>query len=471
MSLCLLSALAAQQAPDPSSSLPDLAPYRGTVRDLVKTSLREGQAYEMLRELCRVAPGRLSGSPSAAAAVAWARQTMIDQGLENVRLEPVMVPQWRRGQVARLRVVEPSHASDLSLPVCALGGSIGTEADGVMAEVVEVKSFGALRNLGEIPKGRIVFFNQPMDPTVLQTFQAYGGAVRQRGSGAIEGAKLGALGVVIRSVASNLDDSPHTGAMHYDDAVPKIPAAAVSTLGAERLSRLLAAGERVVLRLDLDCSWHEDVPSHNVVGELVGRELPDEFVVLGGHLDSWDLGEGAHDDGAGCVQSIEVLRLLKAMDLRPRRTVRCVLFMNEENGLRGGRQYAIDHEDELSKHVMALESDRGGFTPRGFTTSAHSEGIEVLRHLASLLADVGAERVYAGGGGADISPMAPYGVPLVGLMPDSHRYFDLHHSKNDCFATVNERELELGAACMAALCYLAADLEEPLPRNPATVQK
>ena len=455
-----LPTLRAQQA-----EAPDYSAYRKATTRIVKESLARGRAYENLRDLCREAPGRLSGSPSAAAAVAWAKQRMIDDGLENVRLEPVMVPQWRRGKVARLKVVSPASGIGTYLPICALGGSIGTPEMGLRAEIIEVKSFGALRNLGEQPKGKIVFFNQPMDPTLLQTFQAYGGAVRQRSSGAIEASKKGAVGVVIRSVASNLDDAPHTGAMRYADGVERIPAAAVSTLGANRLSDLLAKEGKVVVELEMDCSWHEDVPSFNVIGEIVGREKPEEIIVVGGHLDSWDLGEGAHDDGAGCVQSMEVPRLLKVLDLRPRRTIRCVLFMNEENGLRGGRAYYATHLKEMDKHVMALESDRGGFTPRGFTSNGRRGTMKALRAAAELLKNVGADRVYAGGGGADISPMAQSGVPLVGFLPDCHRYFDVHHSVNDNFASVNERELELGAACMAVLCYVIADHEQPLPRK------
>ena len=461
----ILQAVAASQEDEAVSLPPELAPYRESTRKILEESLRRGQAYENLRELCRRAPGRLSGSPSAALAVEWAKATMEAGGLENVRLEPVLVPQWRRGKVARLRVVKPESASGTLLPVCALGGSVPTAPGGTRAAIVEAKSLGDLRRIGEEAKGKIVFLNQPMDPALLQTFQAYGGAVSCRVSGAVEAARLGALAVVIRSVASNLDDHPHTGAMRYADDVTKIPAGAVSTLGADRLAALIAAGEPVEVEFELDSSWHDDVPSSNVIGEIKGREKPEEVVVVGGHLDSWDLGEGAHDDGAGCVQSIEVPRLLLALGLRPRRTIRCVLFMNEENGLRGGRAYAETHAAELDRHVFAIESDRGGFTPRGFSSDADPETITRLRAIARLLGNAGADRVWAGEGGADISPLSRARIPLMGFVPDCHRYFDLHHSAADRFDSVNERELELGAACITVMAQVIADLETPLPRN------
>ena len=444
-----------------TSTAGDLGRYRATVRKLVSTSLTEGQAYEMLSELCRVAPKRLSGTPGAAAAVEWARQTMTRLGFENVRLDPCMVPHWERGRFETLEVISPPEGVGLKLPITALAPSVATGEDGLVAEVVEVKSIAALRALGEDAKGKIVFFNRPMDPRMIQTFQAYGGAVRQRSRGAGEVEKVGGVAAIVRSMTTLKDDHPHTGAM----TPSKVPAAAVSTLGADRLSRLLKRHGKVKLRLRLDCRRYEDKQSYNVIGELRGREKPDEIVLVGGHLDAWDLAEGAHDDGAGCVQSIEVVRLLKSLELKPRRTIRVVLFMNEESGLFGARAYAKNHADELARHVMALESDRGGFTPRGFTTDANPKAMAILKDVVTLLSNTGGDRVVGGGGGADISVLRPAGTPLVGFLPDWHRYFDLHHSALDTFATVNERELELGAACMAALAYVVADLEEALPKN------
>ncbi len=469
--LLLLLALAAPaQRAEPAELPPGLRDeirgYRSQVRDIIRHALLEGQAYESLRVLTSRAPKRLSGTPGAAAAVELTRQMMKAAGLDEVRLEPVMVPHWEPGEIAEAKVVAPARGLGTSLPIVPLGGSVATPEGGLEAEVVEVSSIAALRALDpERVKGRIVYFNRAMDPTMLTTFQAYGGAVRQRTMGAVEAAKMGAIAVLIRSVTTLKDDAPHTGAMRYDDEVERIPAAALSYLAADRLSALIARGDTVRVALELDCKWFEDELSYNVVGELRGREKPEEILVVGGHLDSWSVGDGAHDDGAGCMQSLEVLRMLKRLDLRPRRTIRCVLFMNEENGLRGGTAYHEAHRDEMGRHVMALESDSGGFTPRGFTTNASADAKLILEEIASLLVNIDADKVWAGGGGADISPMAVDGVPLVGYRPDSHRYFDVHHSSHDVFESVNERELELGAACMAVMLYIVADLEQALPRN------
>ena len=266
-------------------------------------------------------------------------------------------------------------------------------------------------------------------------------------------------------MTTRLDDYPHAGGMRYAEGVPEIPTAAVSTLAAERLASLLGRGEDVVLHLELDCRSYPDAPSFNVVGELPGREHPEEVLVVGGHLDAWDVGQGAHDCGAGCCQSIEVVRLLKELDLVPRRTIRVVLFMNEENGLGGARAYYRDHQDEMGRHRFALESDRGGFTPRGFTTDAEGEARAVLEEVALLLEGIGASTLRRGRGGADVGPMAQSGVVTAGLYPDPQRYFDLHHSARDTLEQVSPRELELGAAAMAALLYVVADLEAPLPHN------
>lgn len=435
------------------------------VERIVEESLARGRAWDKLAALCAIAPHRLSGSRGAAIAVEWAQRAMIADGLENVRLEPCIVPRWERGEVEVLEFVEPKELAGERLPILALGGSIATPEGGTTAEVIRVESFEELRALGDSVKGRIVLFARPMADGESNPFDAYRGAVDQRGRGAIEAAKAGAVAAIVRSMTTLRDDEPHTGAMRYADDVARVPTAAVSTNGADRIARLLAEDSRVVLRLRLDCRWRDPVPSFNVVGELVGTELPDEVLVVGAHLDAWDVGEGAHDDGAGCAQAIEALRILGALGLRPRRTLRVVLFMNEENGLAGGRAYRAAHEDEMARHVMALESDRGAYSPRGFTTDAGPAGLAVLREIAAALAPIGADRVSKGGGGADIAPMARHGVPLVGLYPDPQRYFDLHHSRRDTLEMVNRRELHLGAAAMAALLYLVADSEEPLPRN------
>ena len=303
-----------------------------------------------------------------------------------------------------------------------------------------------------------------MDDTLVHTGRAYGGAVGQRSRGAIEAARHGGVAAIVRSMTTRRDDNPHTGAMRYDDEVVRVPSAAVSTNGADRIAALVDSGRRVRMRLKLDCRWYDPVESFNVVGELVGSEKPDEILVVGGHLDAWDVGQGAHDDGAGCVQSMEVLRLLKDLDLRPKRTVRCVLFMNEENGLAGGRTYHSTHQEAMERHVFALESDSGGFTPRGFAVTMSDEARAIVESLVPLLERTGADRVLGNGSGADIGPMRAERVPLAGFRPDPQRYFDLHHSRMDTLAAVSPRELSLGAAAMAGLIWLVADLEEPLPR-------
>jgi Zn-dependent M28 family amino/carboxypeptidase len=295
-----------------------------------------------------------------------------------------------------------------------------------------------------------------MDPTKINTFEAYGGAVNQRGSGAIEAAKVGGVAALVRSMTTRLDDVPHTGGMHYQDGVSKIPAAAISTVGANLLSQLLAQEKAVRVRLKLTCQSFPDAPSANVLGELTGTEKLEEVIVVGGHLDSWDKGVGAHDDGAGCVQSLEALRLLQALKIKPKRTIRAVMFINEENGLRGGEAYAREAGISKEKHIAAIEADRGGFAPRGFSVDTDSIRFARLAGWSYLLEEIDADKIFKGGSGADISPLVRKGVPGIGLVPESQRYFDYHHSAKDVITAVNERELNLGAAAMAILCYVLA---------------
>jgi Zn-dependent M28 family amino/carboxypeptidase len=361
-----------------------------------------------------------------------------------------MVPRWVRGAVEEARI----KGSKSPLSICALGGSIGTPSKGITAQVVEVKSFEELHALGDKAKGKIIFFNRPMDRSKITTFEAYGGAVNQRGSGAIEAAKAGGVAALVRSMTTALDDVPHTGGMRYVDSINKVPAAAVSTVGAERLSGLLGRGQ-VTLTLKLSCATMPDVESANVVGELTGTEKPEEVIVIGGHLDSWDKGQGAHDDGAGCAHVLEALRLLKEAGLAPKRTIRVVGFMNEENGLKGGIAYAARPRPG-EKHIAALETDAGGFSPRGFGVQADSLVFDKIAKWSYLFEPIDADRIRRGGGGADISELGKLGVPMIGLRVDGQRYFDYHHSAKDTIDKVNERELELGAASIAALVYVLA---------------
>ncbi|TAK64042.1 MAG: M28 family peptidase, partial [Bacteroidetes bacterium] len=317
-------------------------PYDSLALQIIKTGLGSGQSYEMLRELCSTIGHRLSGSPQAAKAVEWAKAKMESLQFDSVYLQKVMVPHWVRGDVETSWVVGTSlgtngHAKEnYPLSICALGGSIATPEEGITAEVLEVKTFEELQAMGEQAKGKIIFFNRPMDKTKLQTFEAYGGAVNQRGSGAVEAAKVGGVGALVRSMTTALDDVPHTGSMHYADSIPKMPTAAISTVDANYLSELLKKQPHAKIYFKLTCEALPDVESANVIGELRGTEFPNEVIVIGGHFDSWDKGDGAHDDGTGSMQSIEALRLLKELGLKPKRTIRAVLFMNEENGLRGG---------------------------------------------------------------------------------------------------------------------------------------
>lgn len=425
--------------------------YDSTARKIVAEALGSNHSYEMLHDLCTTIGHRISGSPQAAQAVEWAKKQMETYGFDNVHLEPVMVPRWVRGPVEEAYLIYGSGKNE-QLKITTLGNSIGTPAEGITAELIEVKSFDELRKLGDKAKGKIVFFNRPMDRKQISTFAAYGGAAEQRGGGAIMAARAGGVAALVRSMTTRIDDFPHTGGMGYVDSVTKVPGIAISTLQAERISTLLAQGERLKLHFKLSAQMLPDVESFNVVGELTGTEKPGEVIVIGGHLDSWDIGQGAHDDGSGCVQSIEALRILKKFGLKPKRTIRAVMFMNEENGLRGGIGYAAK-ERPGEKHIAAIESDEGGFRPRGFGIG-DSAAFRKVAPWAPLFAFFDADLIRLGGGGADIGPMGQKGIPLMSMIVDTHRYFDSHHSANDNLGQVNERELALGAAAMAILTYV-----------------
>tara|TARA_B110000008_G_scaffold260645_1_gene281436 strand:+ start:79 stop:1494 length:1416 start_codon:yes stop_codon:yes gene_type:complete len=428
------------------------------IKQLFNTSLNDGQSYQWLDYLSNNIGSRLSGSLGAELAVDYTKEQMIDLDLDNVWLQPVMVPKWTRG-AKEYAYIETAPGVTSIANICALGGSVPTPYGGLKAKVVEVKSFEELKELGrEKIQGNIVFYNRPMQDDLIQTMRAYGGAVGQRYSGASEAAKYGAVGVIVRSMSLSQDDFPHTGAMSYGDT-PKdlrVPACAISTNGANYLSATLKLQPNLLFYFNQNCKSHPDIQSYNVIGEIRGSESPNNFIVVGGHLDSWDLGDGSHDDGAGCVQSLEVLRLLKKVGYQPKHTIRAVMFMNEENGLRGGNKYAEEAKRKEEFHVFALESDAGGFTPRGFSFDTNEDNFQQIKNWENLFSPYLVNRFVRGGSGADIGPLKNQGIisVLAGLSPDSQRYFDYHHAANDTFDKVNKRELELGAAAMTGIIYL-----------------
>lgn len=426
------------------------------IRAIYSSTLTEGKAYDWLNYLSNQIGGRLSGSIQAQQAVEYTKKQMDSLGLDKVWLQPVMVPKWVRG-TPEFAYIENQPGMTNNVPICALGGSVATPGVGIKADIIEVKGIEELKKLGRSKvTGKIVFFNRPMDPTLIRTFEAYSGCVDQRYSGAEEAGKLGAVGVIVRSMNLRLDDFPHTGSMSYGDLPvdKRIPAAAISTKGADLLSTTIKLNPKVKFFFRQSCKQYNDVESFNVIGEITGSTYPNEIMVVGGHLDSWDLGDGSHDDGAGVVQSMEVLRLLKVNGYKPQRTIRAVLFMNEENGLRGGNKYAEVAKSKKEKHIFALESDSGGFTPRGFSFDSSDANLERVLKWKSLFDPYLVHVFEKGYSGADIGPLKDQQIVMAGLVPDSQRYFDHHHAQNDTFEHVNKRELELGAAAMASLVYL-----------------
>lgn len=424
------------------------------IKSLFNTALTEGKSYEWLRDLTQNIGGRLSGSKEAQMAVEWSEQLMKEVGFDSIWLQPVMVPHWVRGdkEVANYT----SNGVKKKVAICALGFSVDTPKEGISAEVIEVKSLEEASALGTKMKGKIVFFNRAFDNTLIHTFKAYGGCVDQRVRGAAICGKFGAKGVIVRSMTNAIDDFPHTGTMSYGD-LPKekhIPAAAISSLAAESLSKDLKNNPNLTFYFKQQCQTLPDAPSFNVIGEIKGSETPENIFVVGGHLDSWDLGEGAHDDGTGIVQSLEVAYLFRKNNIQPKNTLRVVFFMNEENGTRGAKKYAELATFNKENHIGGLESDAGGHTPRGFSIDANSENTALLITWKKLLAPYGLHDIEKGGSGADISPLKGEDVTLVGYRPDSQRYFDYHHTSRDTFDKVNKRELELGSASMASIIYL-----------------
>ena len=429
------------------------------VSSIFKEALTSREAYENLRYLCKDCKGRIAGTPEAAKAVEFTRQVMLDMDLDSVYLQQLMVKRWVRGQVEHCRIISTMFGSE-DLTVTGLGLSVGTTDVGLTAGVIEVNGIEDLERIGtKAIKGKIVFFNKPMDPSLLNTFRAYGGAASQRTRGASRAAPYGAVAAIVRSLTTALDDHPHTGVMYYKEGADRIPAVAVSTMGAELLSAWLKEDPELQMHLVSNCKNMPEVRSYNVIGEIRGTDYPEQIITVGGHLDAWDNSEGAHDDGAGCIQAMEVLRLYKSLGIKPKRTVRAVMFMDEEIAQRGGKKYAALAELRNENHYVALESDRGGLLPRGFGIGTTGARLENMLALKKYFSPYGITEFKPGGGGVDIAPLKKFGTPLISFVPDPQRYFDYHHSPNDTFEQVNIRELQMGSAAIASLLYLIDKLD------------
>jgi len=424
------------------------------IRSIYNEALSNGKAYEDLRSLCKDIGARLTGSAEAEMAVAWGKNKMESYGFDKVYLQEIQVPHWERG-TTEAGWIKCKNNKISKVCLLALGGSIGT--NGLLeGEIIEFKTIADLKAAKrKNVVGKIVFINQAMNEQQINTFKAYGGCYPMRGNGAVEAGQLGAKAVIIRSLGLPVDHHPHTGSMHYADGVEKIPAAAISTIDAERLSKILEK-EKASFALEMDCRSYPDVTSYNVIGELTGRENPEHIITFGGHLDSWDTGEGAHDDGAGIIHCLEALRILKTMNYKPKNTLRLVFFMNEENGNKGGLTYATWVKENEEIQIAALESDRGGFAPRGFQCDGTPEQVNFLKSLKGHFAPYELHVFEKGYGGVDIGPLKNVykNIPLFGFVPDSQRYFDFHHAPSDVFESVNKRELELGCAAIASFLYL-----------------
>jgi carboxypeptidase Q len=435
--------------PPPTIKIDD---YRATAGRIIGAALTSNHAYSRLAHLTDHIGNRLSGSQALERAIEWAVVEMKKDGLDNVHTEKVMVPHWVRGEES-LELVTPVPRK---LTMLGLGNSVATPVEGIAAEAVVVRNFDELDALGEQVRGKIVVYNVP--------FTNYGATVRYRSSGASRAARYGALAVVIRSVTPVSLQTPHTGAMIYDEAQPTIPAAAVTIEGAELLQRMQDSGQRITLRLKMEAKFLPDAESANTIAEIKGSEKPDEVVLVSGHFDSWDVGQGAHDDGGGCIIAWEAVRLLKELGLKPRRTIRVVLYTNEENGLRGGNAYRDAHRAELPKHILAIESDSGVYRPEGFglAATAPTQARSNMQAIVKLLAAIGADRIAENGGGADIGPLMREGVVGASLDVEGSHYFDIHHTPADTLDKIDPKDLALCVATMAVAAYTVADAPQPL---------
>jgi len=424
------------------------------LRKMYTEALMNPVAYKNLDYLCTKIGGRICGTAKAEEAVQYIKKVMEGMKLDTVFLQPVMVKHWERGTVEKATIFS-AKKGDMELHVCALGTSIGTGDAGIKAKVVEVHNFDELKAIGRSGiEGKIVFFNRPADDSRISPFEAYGRSVDQRTQGAMQAARLGALAVIVRSAAPVHNNFPHTGVLHYADSVKAIPAMAVGTNDADLLSAWLKDDPLLKLSMKMNCINLPEVQSSNVIGEIRGSEHPEEIIVFGGHLDSWDIGQGAHDDGAGVVQGIDILRIYQALGMKPKHTLRAVAFMDEEIAQRGADAYAEAAKKKGEKHIGAIEADRGAAVPQGFSVDASDSSIEKIKSWKPLFKPYNLWFFEKGGSGVDIRDLKKQGTPLVGLVTDPQRYFDFHHCANDTYDNVSQRELELGAAAMAGLVYL-----------------
>ena len=439
-----------------NASLSQDSIHEGQIREIYDYALNNAKSYEWLDFLCNQIGGRMAGTLNAERAVQWGKNELNKLDLDKVYLQNVMVPKWVRGSFEYASIITAPGMS-INVPVCALGGSIPTPSYGLRAQVVEVKSFHELESLGkEKIKGKFVFFNKAMPKNLVDTFSAYKNIVDIRYQGARKAAKLGAVGVIVRSINLRLDDYPHTGNMSYGD-IPnnmRVPAAAISTNGAQLLSSMLSLNDDLYFYLKQDCKNYPEVLSHNIIGEIKGSKFPKDIIVIGGHLNSWDLGDGAHDDGAGIVQSMEVLNIFRQLNYSPKRTIRVVMFTGQKNGLRGGKRYAEIAKQNNEKHLFALESDVGGFSPRGFSFEADNNQFKKINNWQNYFKPYQTDSFSSIKKESTISPLRGNNTVLSYLRTDSQRYFDYHNAATDVFQTVNKRELELGAASIASLIYL-----------------
>jgi carboxypeptidase Q len=426
--------------------------YRDAATRITARALRDSAAWNRLAVMTETFGHRFSGSESLERAIDWTLEEMRRDGLDGVRGEPVMVPRWVRGAES-IEIMTPRRQS---LPMLGLGGSVGTPPTGITAEVMVVTSYDDLRARAAEARGKIVLFNVP--------FTVYGQTVAYRSGGAVAAARVGAVASMVRSITPYSMRTPHTGGMAYNDSVPKIPHAAITPEDADMIARLIQRGQRVTVKITMAARMMPDAQSRNVIAELRGTTSPDEVVVMGGHIDSWDVGRGAMDDAGGVVAAWEAIRILKELGLRPRRTIRVVGWTNEENGLRGGNAYRDTHRAALDKHIAAIESDAGVFKPQGFGFTGSDSAFALVRQIGTLLEAIGAGSILRGGGGADIGPIMALGVPGMGLNVDGTRYFWYHHTEADTVDKLDPHDVALCVATMAIMAYVLADMPEKLPR-------